>query len=152
MKYFLAGLGVGFGIGLLLAPKSGEETREQLKGQASELAGNLRGQVGDAVRNSGQTLRNTQEKLSGLAQQVTDTLQAQGQRLKDAVQNQVVRGAILNSVSREDLLAVYGIGPVLADKILANRPYTSDRQIVDQGIIPEGVFERLEQELLKKRA
>lgn len=152
MKYFLAGLGVGFGIGLLLAPKSGEETREQLKDHASELAGNLRGQVGDAVRNSGQTLRNTQEKLSGLAQQVTDKLQAQGQRLKDAVQNQVSRGAILNSVSREDLLAVFGIGPVLADKILANRPYTSDRQIVDQGIIPEGVFERLEQELLKKRA
>jgi gas vesicle protein len=152
MKYFLAGIGLGFGIGILLAPNRGEETREQLMDRAGELAGNFRGQVGDAVRNSGQVLRQTQEKISGLGQQVTEQLQTQGQKLREVVQEKVGRSAILNSVSREDLLGIYGIGPVMADKILANRPYTSDRQIVEQGIVPEGIFERLERELLKKRA
>jgi gas vesicle protein len=152
MKYFLAGIGLGFGIGILLAPSRGEETREQLMDRASELTGNLRGQFGNAVRNSGQVLRDTQEKLSGLGQQVTDQLQTKGQQLREVVQNKFSGGALLNSVSREDLLGIYGIGPVMADKILANRPYTSDRQIVEQGIIPEGIFDRLERELLKKQA
>lgn len=33
---FLAGLGLGVGIGMLFAPKSGAETREQLKTKAGE--------------------------------------------------------------------------------------------------------------------
>ncbi len=36
MTYFLAGLGVGAVIGLLFAPKTGEETREYITTKASE--------------------------------------------------------------------------------------------------------------------
>ena len=53
---FAAGLVVGGGIALMLAPKSGKETRRQLKGKASEIthrlgesAGELAGEVRDAV-------------------------------------------------------------------------------------------------------
>jgi hypothetical protein len=53
---FAAGVVVGGGIALLLAPKSGRETRRELKGKASELthrlgesAGELAEEVRDAV-------------------------------------------------------------------------------------------------------
>jgi len=53
---FAAGVVVGGGIALLLAPKSGRETRRQIKGKASELthrigesAGELAEEVRDAV-------------------------------------------------------------------------------------------------------
>ena len=36
VSYFLVGLGIGSLIGILLAPKSGEETREYLSQKASE--------------------------------------------------------------------------------------------------------------------
>lgn len=55
----------------------------------------------------------------------------------------------LNTVTREQLLSVYGIGPVLADRIIENRPYTKARDVVERGIIPEGTFAELEKSLLK---
>jgi gas vesicle protein len=42
MKPFLAGLGIGFGVGLLLAPLSGEETRGRIAERAHDLAGSAR--------------------------------------------------------------------------------------------------------------
>ena len=118
MKNFLAGVGLGFGIGMLIAPRSG------------------------------------QEKVTEFGRQVTEQIQTQGEKLKNTIQGSV-SSVLLNSVSRDDLLKIYGIGPVMADKIIANRPYTSDRQVVEQGIVPEGLFERLQKELGdvgKKRA
>jgi gas vesicle protein len=150
MKNLLAGLGIGFGIGLLIAPSSGKETREQLRNRAGDLANTVRDKADKAVRNSGEWLRNGQEKISEFGRQVTETIQTQGEKLKSSGSS-----VLLNRVTREDLLSVYGIGPVIADKIIANRPYTSDRQIVEQGIVPESLFERLQKELGdlgKKRA
>src|SRR5689334_19809594 len=37
--------------------------------------------------------------------------------------------AMLNRVSREELLAVYGIGPRLTQRILDGRPYRSDHEV-----------------------
>ena len=42
MKSFLAGLGIGIGLGILFAPMSGEETRENLTQRASDLADSAR--------------------------------------------------------------------------------------------------------------
>lgn len=150
MKNFLAGIGIGFGIGILIAPRSGEETREQIRNRAGDLANAVRDKAGEAVRNSGEWLRSGQEKFTEFGRQVTETARAQSEKLKSSVSS-----VLLNSVSREDLLKIYGIGPVIADKIIANRPYTSDRQVVEQGIVPESLFERLQKELGdlgKKRA
>jgi gas vesicle protein len=151
MKTFLAGLGLGFGIGLLLAPQRGEQTREQLRRRGSDLADAVGEQVREVVRNPGEVLRQGQERVTELGRQLTEQLETHGKKIKDAVQSKVSPVG-LNSVSREDLLTIYGIGPVMADRIISGRPYTSDRQVVEQGIVPEGIFERLERELLKKRA
>jgi gas vesicle protein len=42
MKSFLIGLGVGIGLGVLFAPTSGEETRENLSERANDLANSAR--------------------------------------------------------------------------------------------------------------
>ncbi len=42
MKSFLIGLGVGVGLGVLFAPMSGEETRNQLTQRANDLADSAR--------------------------------------------------------------------------------------------------------------
>ncbi len=55
----------------------------------------------------------------------------------------------LNTVTREQLLSVYGIGAVLADRIIENRPYDSARDVVERGIISEGTFSELENTLLR---
>ncbi len=42
MKSFLMGLGIGVGLGILFAPMSGEETRNNLTDRASDLASSAR--------------------------------------------------------------------------------------------------------------
>jgi gas vesicle protein len=42
MKTFLIGLGIGVGLGVLFAPMSGEDTRENLTDRATELANSAR--------------------------------------------------------------------------------------------------------------
>lgn len=55
---------------------------------------------------------------------------------------------VLNSATRQQLLSVYGIGPVLADRIIQNRPYAAVHDVVKQGIIPESIFVQLRKQLL----
>jgi gas vesicle protein len=42
MKSFLAGLGLGFGLGVLFAPMSGDETRQNISDRANDLASSAR--------------------------------------------------------------------------------------------------------------
>ncbi|HEU5336657.1 MAG TPA: helix-hairpin-helix domain-containing protein [Terriglobales bacterium] len=57
---------------------------------------------------------------------------------------------ILNSATRQQLLSVYGIGPVLADRIIQNRPYKTAYEVVEKGIIPETIFVQLRKQLLQQ--
>lgn len=59
MKPFLAGLGIGFGIGLLFAPLSGEETRGRIAERASDLADSAR----DLVDQGRERVRDTVSRV-----------------------------------------------------------------------------------------
>jgi gas vesicle protein len=76
---FFLGLGVGGGIGLLFAPKTGEETREILKNKADEGKEFLRKQASDLRDNA-----------SGLASDIVekgrDAINRQKDTLSDAIQ------------------------------------------------------------------
>jgi DNA uptake protein ComE-like DNA-binding protein len=54
----------------------------------------------------------------------------------------------LNSASREELLAIYGIGPVLADRIIAGRPYRFADEVLERGILNQQAFAELRRGLL----
>lgn len=54
MLKFLAGIGTGIGIGLLIAPKAGEETRRQLRDIATDPTGAVRDQVEQVRQKAGE--------------------------------------------------------------------------------------------------
>jgi|SRR5579864_6933736 len=58
----------------------------------------------------------------------------------------------LNTATRQQLLSVYGIGPVLADRIIQNRPYSAAYDVVEKGIIPESIFVQLKKHLLDEHS
>ncbi len=70
MKSFLIGLGVGVGLGLLFAPMSGEETRNNLTDRANDLANSAREtyeENRDRVQRGVETIRTTAERAMGRA-------------------------------------------------------------------------------------
>ena len=71
LSYFLLGLGLGVAVGVLFAPKSGEETREFIRSKTNEGADyvkrrteDLRDAAGDAIERGKDTLRRQKENLS----------------------------------------------------------------------------------------
>ena len=142
MRNFLAGLGAGIGLGLMVAPQSGPQTRRQLKRSTKSFAKAVQQkseEVQEALRDPKSILDATREKGRELANNVRGSVGAEDS------------DHLLNTVDREQLIAVYGIGPVLADRIIENRPYRSARELVERGIIPESTFAELRRELPNMR-
>ena len=69
MKSFLAGLGIGIGLGILFAPMSGEETRENLTQRASDLADSAR----DLANQGRDKVRTTVSAIRGQADRFAST-------------------------------------------------------------------------------
>jgi len=87
LSYFFLGMGLGVAVGMLFAPKSGEETREFIKGKANEGAdyvkrrgSDLKDTAADALDKSKETLRRQKESLSS-------AMEAGKQAYRDAVNN-----------------------------------------------------------------
>src|SRR2546430_26665 len=76
MKGFLIGLGMGVGLGVLFAPMSGEETRNNLVDRASDLSDSARELVDqgkERVRSGISAVRGQAQNAIGRAQQATGT-------------------------------------------------------------------------------
>ncbi|MGB8770484.1 MAG: YtxH domain-containing protein [Candidatus Korobacteraceae bacterium] len=68
MKSFLFGLGLGVGLGILFAPKSGKETRNNLTDRANDLASSARETYEhnlDRVQRGVQSIRGTAQRAMG---------------------------------------------------------------------------------------
>jgi gas vesicle protein len=141
MKSFLTGLGAGVALGMLFAPRSGNETREQLRSKAKEFAD-------QAKERAWEVGRGVQKQADRLKNQAADLTENAGAQIKNAVQSAASRAGLgalakLNTVSREELMRINGIGPVLADRMIAARPFTSTQQVLDRGLLPEPTFQEL---------
>ncbi len=71
LSYFFLGLGMGVAVGVLFAPKSGEETRDYLRDRAEEgtdfvkrRAADVRTSAADAVDRSKDSLRRHKDNLA----------------------------------------------------------------------------------------
>jgi gas vesicle protein len=90
-SYFLVGLGVGSLIGILFAPKSGEETREYLSQKANEgseyaqkKARELRERAEDLVERGKEVLTQKKEQIAAAVDQGRKTYQREKSKAKGA--------------------------------------------------------------------
>jgi helix-hairpin-helix protein len=68
---------------------------------------------------------------------------------KDSSDKAAAQGRVdVNSASKEELQALPGIGPALADKIIQNRPYKSKRELVSRSVIPESTYKDVKDQLV----
>lgn len=74
---FLAGAGIGVGLGMLLAPKSGEETRQAIRGKAHEGKDYLARQSRDLTREVANRAAALADKASTLADKGRETVENQ---------------------------------------------------------------------------
>jgi len=68
MKNFLAGFGLGWALGILLAPMSGKEIRDDISDRASDIADTARkryNQARDVAGKAAQSVREEAEQKSG---------------------------------------------------------------------------------------
>ncbi len=75
LSYFFLGLGIGVAVGILFAPKSGEETREIIRSKAGEGK--------DYIRRRGEELR---ESASDIIEKGKSAVQRQREQLNAAVE------------------------------------------------------------------
>jgi gas vesicle protein len=86
ITYFVVGLGIGVAVGLLMAPRSGEETRQFLRTKADEGTDFLRTKADEGkefVRRRGTELR---ESASDLIDRSKDAIARQKEQLAMAVE------------------------------------------------------------------
>ncbi len=133
MKALLAGLVTGIGLGVLFAPRRGEQSRRQLRSKAESLGELALGQAGS------------------FGQEAVQQARESAAQIKDAVADLATKSGlgpltVLNTASREELMKIRGIGPVLADRIIRGRPFTSMQQLSERGVLPANVLQELERE------
>ena len=57
----------------------------------------------------------------------------------------------LNSASADDLKTLTGIGDARAEAIIKGRPYRAKNELVDKGILSQGVYDKIKAQIIAKQ-
>lgn len=142
MKSFLTGIGLGYAIGLWLAPAAGSETRKKLITRGADLAENLGNKVGAGLDKNRETSQKQEEQTASGAQAQAGSNNQEIQPTQDPV------AEVLNSASKTKLRSVPGIGDATARRIIESRPFESEAEVVESKVMPEKVLKNLKDTLV----
>lgn len=85
LGYFFLGLGVGVAVGLLFAPKSGEETRALIKNRANDSADYLKKRSGDLKESANEIIDRSRDAVTRQKEQLAAAVQAGKQAYRETV-------------------------------------------------------------------
>ena len=85
---FLAGLGLGVGIGMLFAPKAGGETREFIKTKAGEGKDYLKQRGTELREQAGDLIEKSKEALGRQKETLADAMEAGKQAYRETIGQQ----------------------------------------------------------------
>jgi DNA uptake protein ComE-like DNA-binding protein len=57
----------------------------------------------------------------------------------------------INRADEKALTALPGIGPAYSKKIIAGRPYKSKDQLVSRKILPQGVYDKIKDQIIARQ-
>ncbi|HTS26399.1 MAG TPA: YtxH domain-containing protein [Bryobacteraceae bacterium] len=85
LSAFLLGLGVGVAIGMLFAPKSGQETRDFIKSKAGEGTDYLKQRSTDVKQSASEWVDRGKDALSRQKENLQDAMEAGRQAYREAM-------------------------------------------------------------------
>ena len=85
LSSFLLGLGVGVGLGMLFAPKSGQETRQLIKDKTGEGTDYLKARSEDLKKTTSELVDKGKDLLGKQKETLADAMEAGKQAYRDAV-------------------------------------------------------------------
>jgi gas vesicle protein len=85
LSYFFLGVGIGVAVGLLFAPKSGEETREIIRSKAGEGKDYLKRRGEEARESANEWVERGRTAVSRQKEQLSAAVEAGKQAYRDAV-------------------------------------------------------------------
>ncbi len=144
---FAAGMGLGVGLGILLAPESGERTRRRIQDAGRRLAGTVA---------SGEHSEGAQDRSAPRTLDIVRSATQPSVQLRPTEEAGVAGGrndalSFINHGSREELIQVEGIGPVVASAILKGRPYASLEAVLQDKNLPPSTVEKVQAECDRRR-
>ena len=57
----------------------------------------------------------------------------------------------LNAATKQQLMTLDGIGEARSDAIIKGRPYRAKHELVDKGILPQGVYDKIKDQIIAKQ-
>ena len=57
----------------------------------------------------------------------------------------------INTATADQLKAIPGIGDAYSKRIIDGRPYTAKNQLVSRGIIPQGVYDKIKDQIIANK-
>ncbi len=87
--WFLAGLGIGAAVGILYAPKAGDETRQRIREVAEESSGTVRERARQAKEQAGTWVDKGRDYLNQQRDQVRSAVEAGRHAYREATSEEV---------------------------------------------------------------